>query len=74
NRDSKSQALIPAHFIRELTVEHNKNVIMTGNTGANISKDPYFAFMLKGGNPGDKITIRWIDNLGNEDTQDHIIN
>ncbi|MDO9268475.1 MAG: thiosulfate oxidation carrier complex protein SoxZ [Methylobacter sp.] len=73
NRDAKTNALIPAHFIQELTVKHNKNVIITGNTGANISKDPYFAFTLKGGNPGDKITISWVDNLGNEDTQDHIV-
>ncbi|MDO9048980.1 MAG: thiosulfate oxidation carrier complex protein SoxZ [Methylobacter sp.] len=39
-----------------------------------MSKDPYFAFTLKGGNPGDKITISWVDNLGNEDAQEHIIN
>ncbi len=74
NRDSKTDALIPAHFIQELTIEYNKNVIVSGNTGANISKDPYFAFVLKGGNPGDKITISWVDNLGNRDVQDHIIN
>jgi sulfur-oxidizing protein SoxZ len=74
NRDTKTNALIPAHFIQELTVTHNKNVIITGNTGANISKDPYFAFTLKGGNVGDKITISWVDNLGNKDSQDHIVN
>jgi sulfur-oxidizing protein SoxZ len=74
NRDTKTNALIPAHFIQELTVKHNKNVIITGSTGANISKDPYFAFTLKGGNVGDKITISWVDNLGNKDTQEHIVN
>jgi len=74
NRDAKTNALIPAHFIQELTVKHNKNVIITGTTGANISKDPYFAFALKGGNVGDSISISWVDNLGNQDTQDHIVN
>lgn len=73
NRDAKTDALIPAHFIQELTVKHNKNVIITGSTGANISKDPFFAFTLKGGDIGDKITISWVDNLGNKDSQDHII-
>lgn len=73
NRDVKTNALIPAHFIQELTVMHNKNVIIRGNTGANISKDPYFAFVLNGGKVGDKITISWVDNLGNQDTQDHIV-
>ncbi|MGR9013479.1 MAG: thiosulfate oxidation carrier complex protein SoxZ [Gammaproteobacteria bacterium] len=73
NRDAKTNELIPAHFIRKLTVKLNKNIIITGNTGANISKDPFFVFMLKGGNVGDKITISWLDNLGNKDTQVHIV-
>ena len=73
NRDAKTNALIPAHFIQELSVKHNKNLVVSASTGAHISKDPYFAFMLKGGNPGDKITISWVDNLGNRDSQDHII-
>jgi sulfur-oxidizing protein SoxZ len=68
------ERLIPANFIQELTVEHNKNVIITGNIVANISNYPYFAFTLKGGNIGDKITISWVDNLGNQDTQVHIVN
>lgn len=74
NRDAKTKVLIPAHFIQKLTVKHNKKLIATVNTGPHISKDPYFALMLKGGNPGDKITIGWVDNLGNRDSQDHIIN
>jgi sulfur-oxidizing protein SoxZ len=74
NRDPKNNALIPAHFIQEITVEYNKTLIISGAIGANISKDPYFAFMLKAGNIGDKITISWVDNLGNKDTQDHIVN
>lgn len=73
NRDQKTDALIPAHFIQQLTVKHNKTVVVTGNTGANIAKDPFFAFMLKGGKIGDKITISWVDNLGNKDVQEHIV-
>jgi sulfur-oxidizing protein SoxZ len=29
--------------------------------------------MLKGGAVGDKITINWRDNLGNTDSEEHII-
>jgi hypothetical protein len=47
--------------------------LIAGNTGVYIAKDPYFAFMLKDGNPGDKITISWIDNLGSRDSQDHTL-
>ena len=73
NKDIKTNELIPAHFIQLLTVKYNEEVIVTCNMDASISKDPYFAFMLKGGNAGDKIAISWVDNLGNKDTQDHII-
>jgi sulfur-oxidizing protein SoxZ len=74
NRHKKTNELIPAHFIRRLTVKYNGEVIVTCNMDSSISKDPYFAFMLKGGNVGDKISISWVDNLGNKDTQSHIVN
>jgi len=38
-----------------------------------VSKNPYFAFLLKGGEVGDKVTISWRDNLGNSDIEEKII-
>ncbi len=73
NKDLKSGKLIPAHFIQELTVKHNDKVVVSGNIGAGVSKDPYFAFMLKGGKVGDKVTISWRDNLGNMDNEEKLI-
>lgn len=73
NKDPKTEQLVPAHFIQELTVKHNDKVIVSSNIGAGVSKDPYFSFMLKGGEMGDKITISWRDNLGNTDTEEHIL-
>lgn len=73
NRDPKTNQPIPAHYIQELTVSRNGKVVVTSNTGASISKDPYFAFMLKGGEAGDKITIYWFDNLGNQDSEEHVV-
>lgn len=73
NKDKTTNKLIPAHFIQVLTVTHKKKVIATCNMGAGISKDPYFAFLLKGGNSGDEIEIDWVDNLGNKDSEKHVI-
>ncbi|MGR8980097.1 MAG: thiosulfate oxidation carrier complex protein SoxZ [Gammaproteobacteria bacterium] len=73
SRDSDNGQLIPAHYIRVLTVSLNGKVIVNCDMGASISKDPYFAFMLNGGNAGDTLTIGWQDNLGNGDSEDHII-
>ena len=70
---AKDGATIPAHYIRELTVKHNDQVIATSMMGSGISKDPYFAFKFKGGEAGDKITISWIDNQGKTDTAESII-
>ncbi|MGR8942402.1 MAG: thiosulfate oxidation carrier complex protein SoxZ [Gammaproteobacteria bacterium] len=73
NKDPKTNRLIPAHHIQELTVSHNGRVIASSQLGASISKDPYFAFMLKGGEAGDKIRIEWLDNLGNRDSAEHVL-
>ena len=73
NKDKTTNKLIPAHYIQVLTVTHNGKVIASCNMGAGISKDPYFAFLLKGGNSGDEIVIDWVDNLGNKDYEKHTI-
>lgn len=71
--DPNTRQLIPAHFIQELTVSRNGKVVVSCQTGMSISKDPYFAFMLKGGSPGDRITIQWLDNQGNHDSEEHVV-
>lgn len=73
NKDKSTNKLIPAHFIKVLTVTHNNKVVAICNMGTGVSKDPYFAFLLKGGNPGDQIIIDWVDNLGNKDSEHHTI-
>ena len=72
-KDKNSGERVPTHFIQELTVQHNDRIIASGIMAAGISKDPYFALLLKGGEPGDKITISWTDNLGNSDTAETLI-
>lgn len=64
---------VPAHFIQELTVKHNDNIIVNSIMGFGVSRHPYFAFKFKGGNPGDKITISWRDNLGFTDSAEKFI-
>lgn len=73
NRDPKTGQLIPAHFIRSLTVSLNDRIVIASEMDGSISKDPYFAFMLNGGEAGDKIRIDWIDNLGNSDSATHFV-
>ena len=67
-KDSKTGKLIPAHFITEVTAEHNGNVVMTANWAGGISKNPYLSFKFKGAAAGDTIKISWVDNQGNSDS------
>ena len=56
--------LIPAHFIQVVTATLNDKPVLEMQWGTGISKNPYLTFHLKGAKEGDKIVIKWQDNLG----------
>lgn len=64
----------PTQFIRLLTVTCNKKVVLTIELGENTPKNPFFAFILKQVKSGDEITVNWLDNMGNSEMEQHIIN
>ena len=59
---------IPAHFIQQLTFEHNGKKVFVADWGPAVSKDPYVKFGFKGASKGDELKISWIDNKGATDT------
>ena len=61
-------AIIPAHFIQQLTFEHNGKTVFLANWGPAVSKDPYVKFSFKGGAKGDDLKISWTDNKGANDS------
>ncbi|MGY6278075.1 thiosulfate oxidation carrier complex protein SoxZ [Methylomonas sp. MgM2] len=73
NRDPITGQLIPAHFIQELTIEKNGKTIIVAELGGSMSKDPFFTFRLKTANGGDRLKVRWTDNLGFSDRVEHTI-
>lgn len=56
--------LIPAEFIQDIRCWRNEHEVLTIKCGTATSRNPYFSFQLAGGAAGDKIMIRWVDNLG----------
>ena len=56
--------LIPAEFIQDIRCWRNRNEVMALKCGTATARNPYFSFQLAGGAVGDKIMIRWVDNLG----------
>jgi sulfur-oxidizing protein SoxZ len=63
-KDSKTNELIPAHFIQELVCKWKDQVVMTAEWGGGVSKNPYLSFMFSGGAAGDDVSVSWIDNKG----------
>lgn len=69
-KDAISGAAVPAHYLQEVTVLRNDKIIARCLTGPGISRDPYFAFKLRGGEAGDRLRVEWRDNRGGSGSAD----
>ncbi|HFQ13484.1 MAG TPA: thiosulfate oxidation carrier complex protein SoxZ [Gammaproteobacteria bacterium] len=67
-KDKKTGKLIPAHYIQEVTCQHNGNTTVLAQWGPAVSKNPYLSYQFTGGASGDTITISWVDNKGEKDS------
>lgn len=72
-RDEATGERVPAHFIRELRIEHNGKLVVLGELSTAVSKDPYLSFRFRGGAIGDKVRVIWTDNVGQSDRADTLI-
>jgi sulfur-oxidizing protein SoxZ len=72
-KDSKTGELIPAHYIQEVTCEHNGNNVLRALWGGGVSKNPYLSFKFKGGKAGDAVKVNWVDNKGESDSAEEKI-
>jgi sulfur-oxidizing protein SoxZ len=61
-------AIIPAHFIQQITFEHGGKKVFVADWGPAVAKDPYVKFSFKGGQKGDDLKIGWVDNKGASDS------
>jgi sulfur-oxidizing protein SoxZ len=66
-KDSKGE-LVPAHYIQQLSFEHNSKTVFMADWGTAVSKDPYVKFAFKGAVKGDEIKVSWVDNKGATDS------
>ncbi len=73
-KDAKTGKLVPALFIQEVVATLNGAPVMTANFGTGISKNPYLGFKVKGAKAGDKISVSWVDNAGDKNSADAVIN
>lgn len=57
---------IAAWFIQSLTALHEGRVVLSAQWGPAVSKNPFLQFSFQGGKPGDKLQLRWVDNRGEQ--------
>ncbi|MEY3220441.1 MAG: hypothetical protein RIT27_1798 [Pseudomonadota bacterium] len=71
-KDQKTNEVVPAHFIQELTCEHAGKVVLSSDWSGGISKNPYLSFKFKS-NEGGSVKVTWKDNKGETETQEAVI-
>lgn len=72
-RKDANGAVVPAWFITDLTAKHNDKLVLTGEFGTSVAKNPYLSFKFKGGSKGEKIVVNWKDNKGDTRTDEAVI-
>jgi len=68
-KDNRTGQTIPAHYIKDIKCLHNGEVVLQGDWGIAVSKNPYLSFEIDKAKVGDKINIAWADNLGQSDNK-----
>lgn len=63
-QDRDSGEIVPAHFIQRVVCEYRGEKVFEAYWGTGVSKNPFVAFQFDGGEKGSKITLTWVDNLG----------
>jgi sulfur-oxidizing protein SoxZ len=71
--DKASGELIPAHFIKLVTVKHNDQTVLSCDWSRAVSKNPYLSFMFEGAKAGDKLELSWIDTQDKSDSLQTVI-
>jgi thiosulfate oxidation carrier complex protein SoxZ len=58
------EAVSSPHFIQDIRCWRNGEQMLAVKCGPATAENPYFSFQLVGGESGDKIKVRWVDNIG----------
>lgn len=62
--------IVPLHFIQTIAATLNGKPVFNADISQAISRNPVFAFKVKGARAGDKIGITWKDNKGETRTDE----
>ena len=69
-RKDAAGKLVPLHFIQSISAQLNGKTVFKADISQAISRNPVFAFQVKGAKAGDRIAITWTDNKGETRTDE----
>jgi sulfur-oxidizing protein SoxZ len=69
-RKDAAGKIVPLHFIQTITAQLNGKTVFNADVSQAVSRNPVFAFKVKGAKAGDKIVITWTDNKGEKRTDE----
>ena len=72
-RKDAAGKIVPLHFIQSITAQLNGKTVFTADVSQAVSRNPVFAFKVKGAKVGDKLSITWQDNTGDKRTDELVI-
>ena len=72
-QDPDTGELVPRHHITQLTFTNNDEIVMAANFSTAVSKNPYINFSFRGAKAGDTLKVSWVDNLGETDELESVL-
>lgn len=72
-RKDAAGKVVPAWFIQQVNVTCNGKTVLSAQWGAAISKNPFLQFSFAGGKAGDKLVVSWVDNHGEQRSDEAVI-
>ena len=72
-RKDAAGKIVPLHFIQTITAQLNGRTVFNADVSQAVSRNPVFAFRVKGAKAGDKIVITWTDNMGEKRTDETVV-
>ena len=67
-RKDQNGALVPEHYITEVTATCGADTVFHAELGPGVSKDPYLSFQFTGAKAGEMLKVCWVDNKGGTET------
>ena len=72
-RKDATGKLVPAHYIQTVAATCNGKTVLSAEWGPSVSKNPFLNFRFSGAKQGDKLSVTWLDNMGETRTDEAAI-